>query len=521
MRYLRRLGSALCAVSIAGCVMPGGGSSSLQSDVSSSPKPAMPSAQERRDSAYAQFVADREGPGVSLDMQFINVSGARRASASFHVDDDAYVLVGHIDSDGVLRVIFPTNPGDDGFVKGQHTYRTPEFLAGFLPQYRQSGYSSLYHTAAASDDAYNGGGVAFTFVIASWRPMHFDRFATVGDWDTFELSDQNYMNDPRPAIYEFASLLAGDNHEAYTVKFARSSTSDGSFGYQTFNAYESQYGSEDYCTGAQPFGFVSNPFDAYGPREPGAYWGDNFSYRGANYYYDSRENCYRQGYGLGSYQYPISTLGFGSLPPAGQGQTPRVFNLDAHRSPPTPFTPLPGYLLPISAVGQGTTPSGATTVPTAVHVSPQYRDRGLITNDDPSTGSPARRDPRVNARTPGDDHTRPSIQQMVNRRDGTHEAATQAADAQFRGRQSGNQTGDQGSSRYTPRNNGGDDQSHQRQTSPSGGRAPEEHSAPSYSAPRSAPPAPAPAPARASSPPPAPAPTPASSSTGSGAPIKP
>ena len=48
------------------------------------------------------------------------------------------------------------------------------------------------------------------FVIASWRPMHFERFQTGNIWDSFELTDDSYMRDPRPAIYELATLLAGE-----------------------------------------------------------------------------------------------------------------------------------------------------------------------------------------------------------------------------------------------------------------------------------------------------------------------
>ena len=58
------------------------------------------------------------------------------------------------------------------------------------------------------------------FVIASWQPMHFEKFSTGGYWDSFELTDADYMKDPRPAVYELAALLAGTNSSSYTVRFA-------------------------------------------------------------------------------------------------------------------------------------------------------------------------------------------------------------------------------------------------------------------------------------------------------------
>src|SRR5262249_51172589 len=141
-------------------------------------------------------------------------------------------------------------------------------------------------------DSYDGG-LGYAFIIASWRPMHFERFSATGDWDSFQLADPNYMNDPRPAVYELASLLAGENREAYTVKFARYDASTNGMGY--YNAYSSladfNYG---YCAGYEPFGYASSPFDTYGVRTAGAVWGESFYYRGRPYYYDAGGDCYRQ-----------------------------------------------------------------------------------------------------------------------------------------------------------------------------------------------------------------------------------
>ena len=78
----------------------------------------------------------------------------------------------------------------------------------------------MFHYSAATNGTYDGG-LGYVFVIASWRPMHFERFRTGDTWDSFEVADDSYMRDPRPAIHELATLLAGDNSEAYTVKFAR------------------------------------------------------------------------------------------------------------------------------------------------------------------------------------------------------------------------------------------------------------------------------------------------------------
>jgi hypothetical protein len=65
----------------------------------------------------------------------------------------------------------------------------------------------------------------------------------------------------------------------------------------------------------------------------------------------------------------------------------------------------------------------AAPVDEAVLHSPEYRQRGLITDDASSTG-PISRQPRVEEQTAGQARTRPSIQDMVNRRgENTHEGS--------------------------------------------------------------------------------------------------
>src|SRR5665213_2586818 len=88
MRPMRVFGSAFGVLAFAGCVMPGGGSPT-SSRYETSPSPAESRAigvqefEQVRDSVNAQAVADREGPGVSIRVDLTNVSGSRRARASF------------------------------------------------------------------------------------------------------------------------------------------------------------------------------------------------------------------------------------------------------------------------------------------------------------------------------------------------------------------------------------------------------------------------------------------------------
>ena len=51
-----------------------------------------------RDSAKAQEVADEVGPRVSVTADF-DYSESRRVDVTFHMYDDAYVIVGHLDAE--------------------------------------------------------------------------------------------------------------------------------------------------------------------------------------------------------------------------------------------------------------------------------------------------------------------------------------------------------------------------------------------------------------------------------------
>lgn len=411
MRPVTVLGSTLAVMMLGNaCATNSSGSmSSRYGSAQGAPKPTIASYGPLGDSIIAQAIADREGPRVSIHAQLTSFSDSRRVRGVFRLDDDAYVVVGHIDADGVLRIAFPGDPSDDGFVRGDRTYQTGEFFAGFNSEYRFRARTSMLHYSAASRDTYDGG-LGYVFVIASWRPMHFERFQTGNVWDSFELADENYMRDPRPAIHELATLLAGDNSEAYTVKFARYTDTQTLYG--GYGSFASSAGyNAGYCAGYEPVGFASSPFGFGASRAFDSYgYGTNFRYRGTNYYYDSVGDCYKSsGYN------PFAGYRIVQGPGVPTPTTPRALATDGNRPRPVPQA-LPGHFMPKDA-------GAAAPADEATLHSPEYRQRGLITDDVSSTG-PIRRQPRVEGSTPGEERVRPSIQDMVNRRgENTHEGS--------------------------------------------------------------------------------------------------
>ena len=395
----RRIFASLATMSVvtAACASSGVPSSSWF-DRERAPSPS--NSVESEGTAALGGAPAQQGPRVSVYADVSVVGGARHVRANFHLDDDAYVLVGHIDADGILRIEFPTTPQDNGFARGHASYSTAQFFAGFTDEYRArftTDYSLLNN--AARNDSYDGG-LGYVFVIASWQPMRFDRFSSNGSWDSYEVSTADYRRDPRPAVYELASLLAGTNPDAYTVQFARvfSTQSWSSYGFGSSNAYGAQL-CNDLVHGFS-FGFPSDPFgfSAFNPLVTRGY-GQSFYYRGSLYEYSYAYDCYfrsgltyRYAYGFG-YGYPY---GYGYGYPYGYGQNPggqtppntgtgRFIGVDRIRHSPISPQAAPMHLAPGGATDVGATNATHMTLAPET-TSPQYRTRGLVAHEDPAGG---------------------------------------------------------------------------------------------------------------------------------------
>jgi hypothetical protein len=456
----------------------------------------------------AQSIADREGPRVDVSAEVTQLASSRQVRAHFRVEDDSYVLIGQVDGSGTVRIVFPTEPHDDGFVTGRRSYQTPDFFAGFPDEYRYRFNYARYARNTVDQYAYDGA-LGYLFIVASWRPMHFEKFSSEGRWDSFELADPESMRDPKPAIYELASLLAGENREAYTVKFAKYlNTIDDTPGFGSSNAMYG-YGA-GLCSGYNTLGwaslgFPSSPFGIAGFEMAN---GQDFTYRGSRYVYSPVGGCY--------YQAPLylgNPFGIAGVP-GGIPTTPRVLSAtDPHRPPPRPRQP--PKLGPLA-------PGGAHDVNASSQLpktSPTYRQRGLLTDDENTPRG--RREPRAEPLDGG--RSRPGIQQMVARHlqdaansgssDGSSRAARgQANDA---GNRSRVRSGNAGQS--SGRDNSGSRTSYEGgRSSPSPRSAPSPRSEPSSSGRTGT--------TRVSSPPPAPAPAPRSdpsSGSSSGSKVKP
>ena len=161
-------------------------------------------------------IADREGPGV-IDSRRVRERRREspRSRGSSDLDDDAYVhrrphrcrrrRSHRLPDRSERRRIRPRT----ALVSNARVLRR---LQPTVPLSRAT--NGLLRNTSAAQDSYDGG-FGYVFIVASWRPMRFDRFRRTARTGTRSSSRAtNYLNDPRPAIHELASLLAGDERRS-------------------------------------------------------------------------------------------------------------------------------------------------------------------------------------------------------------------------------------------------------------------------------------------------------------------
>jgi hypothetical protein len=180
-----------------------------------------------------QAIAAEAGPKAWI---YANYSGGllnRRVEPVFKVEQDAYVLVGHLGGDGQIEVLYPRNPRETGRVPGGKYFRTQSFSAYYdaAPQL-YSFATTRFRDVGAQMDSYDGRGHGFVFLITSRYPMLFNRISSFGLWDEFEVQDYTFTHDPRTSINDFAKMLTGG--AAYTLKYA---SSFGSSNLSSYNDY--------------------------------------------------------------------------------------------------------------------------------------------------------------------------------------------------------------------------------------------------------------------------------------------
>ncbi len=113
------------------------------------------------------------------------------ARVFLRADRDAYVTVFRVDTDGRVRVLFPLEPWEDGFVRGGHQFEVQ----------------------GRNEDAFNIDdypGVGYVFAVAATDPFDYDPIAIGDHWDYRAIADGRVRGDPYVALTDLAQRIVAN-----------------------------------------------------------------------------------------------------------------------------------------------------------------------------------------------------------------------------------------------------------------------------------------------------------------------
>jgi hypothetical protein len=112
----------------------------------------------------------------------------------FRTDQDAYVTVFRVDTDGRVRVLFPRDPWEDNFVRGERDFEV-------------QGSSS--RNAFYVDDY---PGVGYVFGVAAADPFEYAAIESGNHWDYRAIADGRVRGDPYVALTELAERIVPEGY---------------------------------------------------------------------------------------------------------------------------------------------------------------------------------------------------------------------------------------------------------------------------------------------------------------------
>lgn len=142
------------------------------------------------------------GPDVSVRAFFVYQQNTRVIEPVVSLADSAFLIVGDIGSDGTLRIIYPTRPGEPNLVQKTDRFRVPGFsprlILPLITSSRASNRSPVYLAPGN------------VFVIASSKPLSLEKLAEDGRWSLFDVYYDNHLYDPKLAITDLAAAVSSD-----------------------------------------------------------------------------------------------------------------------------------------------------------------------------------------------------------------------------------------------------------------------------------------------------------------------
>ena len=113
----------------------------------------------------------------------------------FRLDQDAYVTIFRIDTDGRVRVLFPREPWEDNFARGGREFQVDG--------------SQLGRDAFAIDDY---PGVGYLFAVAAPDPFIYDHIESGDHWDYRVIAEGRVRGDPYVALTDLAQRIVPEGY---------------------------------------------------------------------------------------------------------------------------------------------------------------------------------------------------------------------------------------------------------------------------------------------------------------------
>lgn len=223
-------------------------------------------------------IAAQDEPTVTVRLNQDQFEIGDRGRIYVRTVRDGYLVILHADPQGRIRVLFPIDPGEDNFVRGDRKFEL----------------RSRSDREALQIDASGTGTVVAVFSLDAFT---FDELTRNGHWDFLALGgpDASVKNDPLAGLLEIANNMARNNPYDYDVA---------TYVVAPERYVADGYGGDGYGHFAMHFGFGYYPF------------GFGFGY-GYPYYapfYVVPFGGWYGGYGYGNRVVAYSRKGLGTLP---------------------------------------------------------------------------------------------------------------------------------------------------------------------------------------------------------------
>lgn len=247
-------------------------------------------------------VAQDDAPvriSINNDRRFVR---GDRAKVKVRVENDGFLLVVQADAEGRVRVLFPLDPSDDNFVRGDRSY-----------EIRGRGDRESFTV-----DENSGEGAVYAAL--SRDPFRFGDYAINGHWDFNALNVRELPEDPEPELTELVRRMSNGR---FDYDYLTYSVFDyGDVAYSPTVIHRTTY-VDPFCGSSYYFRYDCDPY-YYGSRYSlQIHLGNGFDYYDPyrfryGYYYPYRYAGYYSPYRYAGYYYPRPyPYGYGYYPRGG------------------------------------------------------------------------------------------------------------------------------------------------------------------------------------------------------------